>query len=321
MSNTEKQGLIDRITKEFPKSTISALGDFSTAMDYIPTGSVMLDLALGSGGFPLGRVIELYGVEGSGKTTIANSIMSIGGRKGYRSLMVDAEFAYNKEFAQKMFGYKEDMIDIVRPASGEDAIGIMEAYIDEGAANIIVLDSIATIMGEDELEKDIDDPEKIGSHARIVNRMLKRVVPACGAKDIMFVVINQLRDTIGYAPTMTGGRGLRCWKGVSVQFKPGKKIEEGGKVVGRKTEFLVSKNKFGNQFTQGTFTLRWGNEPVGIDNITDTIDLAIEGKLIKANKGWYNYNELNLRMVDLRDFFLSNPDEFDILTKEVLKGF
>jgi recombination protein RecA len=162
MSKDEKQALIEKVRKEFPQSTVAALGDFCSAREFIPTGSLVLDCAVGCQGFPLGRVIELVGPEGSGKTSIANSVIANAQLRGYDALFIDLEYTYNKEFAIEMFGVNPDKLHIVQTLNAEDAMGIMEAFIEARVVNIIVVDSIPTLLGEEEVEKSFNDPEKIG---------------------------------------------------------------------------------------------------------------------------------------------------------------
>ncbi len=322
MSTEDKQKLIAELGKKYPQSTLSILENFSTIKEYVSTGSISLDRALYSQGFPLGRIVELVGMQGSGKTTLAMSAMAQAQLKGYTCLFIDMEYTFNREFATEIMGVQEDKTIVVRPFTGEEAIGIMESFIEAGAVEVIVLDSIPAFNPEEELTKSIDDPSQIGNHAKFVNRLMKRIVPKCGAKDILFIAINQPRDTIGAysGTTETGGRALKCWKAVSVALKAGKKIEEDGTTVGQIVEYSIKKNKYGFPYAQGTFTLRWLGDHTGIDNISDVIDLAVEGKLIKHNKGWYEFAGMNMRKKDVRDYFMSNPEDFEDLVKQCFGG-
>lgn len=317
MSDNEKQVLLESLIKKHPNSTIEILSNFTSVTEFIPTGAMMLDNALCNGGLPMGRLIEIVGCQGSAKTTLCNGTILNTQKKGYDCLFLDAEWAYNKEFAIDVMGVNPDKLYIARPSSGEEAIDLIVDFIDAcPKLKLIVLDSISSIDPIEEIEKDGDDPEKIGNHARLVNKMLKKIIPLCGAKDIMFIAINQLRNTIGYAPIPTGGKRLECAKAVSIEVKAASKIEDSKiGVIGREFDFNIKKNKFGFPFVQGTFSLRWGKEPVGFDNINDVMNLAIKAKLIKNNGGWYKYEELNLRKSELYDFFLGNPDEFERLLK------
>jgi recombination protein RecA len=317
MSKDEKQALIEKVRKEFPQSTVAALGDFCSAREFIPTGSLVLDCAVGCQGFPLGRVIELVGPEGSGKTSIANSVIANAQLRGYDALFIDLEYTYNKEFAIEMFGVNPDKLHIVQTLNAEDAMGIMEAFIEARVVNIIVVDSIPTLLGEEEVEKSFNDPEKIGSHARLVSRMMKRIVPLCGSNDVMFIAINQLRDTIGYAPIPTGGRGLKCWKAMSIQMKAGDKIDDKGVVIGREMDFTVIKNKYGTPFGQGSFSIYWAGEHIGIGNIADIVTLATKGKIIVSKGGWLEFEGMTMRKRDMVSYFMADPDAFDDLLGKV----
>lgn len=317
MTAEAKQKIIADLIKKYGDDTLKVLEEFDTVSEYVSTGSISLDRAMETPGVPKGRIIELVGMQGSGKTTIAMSLMAQAQLKGDNCLFVDAEFTFNKEFATEVMGVQEDKTIIVRPSSGEEAIKIMEDFIDTDVVQVIVLDSIPAFNPSEELTKDVNDPSQIGNHARFVNRLMKRIVPRCGAKDILFVAINQPRDTIGpfASQTETGGRALKCWKAVSIKLNAGKKFEEDGEVVGQIVEFKINKNKFGRAYSQGSFTLRFRGAYPGIDNISDMVDLAVEGKIIINNRGWYDYNGLNLRKKDLRDFFMANPEEFEELQK------
>jgi recombination protein RecA len=318
MSTEERQKLIADLSKRYPESTLQVLEDFKTISEYIPTGSVSLDRSLYTPGLPLGRVVELVGMNGSGKTTLAMSVMAQAQLRGYTCLFVDMEFTFNKEFAVEVLGVQEDKSIIAHPSSGEEAIGIMEACIEANAVKVIVLDSVPAFNPTEELTKSIDDPSQIGNHARFINRLMKRIVPKCGAKDILFIAINQPRDVIGaYAGTTeTGGRALKCWKSISIALKVGKKIEDKGNVVGQNIEYNIKKSKYGGQFAQGSFSLRWAGESLGIDNISDMIMLASSGGIIKENRGWYALGDLNLRLKDMREFLMSNPDVYEDLVKQ-----
>lgn len=306
---------LSKIEKEFGKGSVMKLGEASSmAIDVISTGSIGLDIAVGIGGLPKGRIIEVYGPESSGKTTVALHTIAEAQKKGGIAAFIDAEHALDPVYA-KALGVDIDSLIISQPDTGEQALEIAEALIRSGAIDIIVVDSVAALVPRAEIEGDMGDSH-VGLQARLMSQALRKLTGSIKKSNCVAIFINQLREKVGIMfgnpETTTGGRALKFYSSVRLEVRRIDSIKQGDKVLGNRTRVKVVKNKVAPPFKQVEFDIMYGE---GISKVGDLLDIATEADIVKKSGAWYAYNDTKLGQgrENVKKFLSDNPD----LIKEI----
>lgn len=320
--NEKKKALdlaLSQIEKQFGKGSIMRLGEGAKLnLDYIPTGSLDLDIALGIGGLPKGRIIEIYGPESSGKTTVALHVIAESQKMGGNAAFIDAEHALDPGYAEKLGVKIEDLI-ISQPDTGEQALEITEALVRSGAIDIIVVDSVAALVPKAEIDGEMGDSH-MGLQARLMSQALRKLTGAINKSNATIIFINQLREKIGVMfgnpETTTGGRALKFYASVRLDIRRIDSIKQGDEVTGNRTRVKVVKNKVAPPFKQAEFDIMYGQ---GISKYGNILDAGVTAEIINKAGSWFSYNDQKLGQgrENSKDYLRDNPEVADEIEKKV----
>ncbi|MGN0203916.1 MAG: recombinase RecA [Coprococcus sp.] len=328
MDKSEKLKALDaaisRIEKDYGKGSIMKLGDKGTAMDVetIPTGSLSLDLALGLGGLPKGRVIEIYGPESSGKTTVTLHMVAEVQKRGGIAGFIDAEHALDPAYARNI-GVDIDNLYISQPDNGEQALEITETMVRSGAIDIIVVDSVAALVPKAEIDGDMGDSH-VGLQARLMSQALRKLTAVISKSNCIVIFINQLREKVGVMfgnpETTTGGRALKFYSSIRLDIRRIESIKQGGEIVGNRTRVKVVKNKVAPPFKEAEFDIMFGK---GISREGDILDLAANTGIVNKSGAWYSYNDAKIGQgrENTKAYFRENPAIMDEIEHKVRVHF
>ncbi|MFA5918954.1 MAG: recombinase RecA [Candidatus Nanopelagicaceae bacterium] len=299
-----------QIERQFGKGAVMKMGERGTiAVEVIPTGSISLDIALGIGGLPRGRIVEIYGPESSGKTTLALHAIANAQKAGGIAAFIDAEHAFDAEYAKKL-GVDIDALLVSQPDTGEQALEIMDMLIRSGALDIVVVDSVAALVPRAEIEGEMGDSH-MGLQARLMSQALRKITGALHQSKTTAIFINQLREKIGVffgsPETTTGGKALKFYASIRLDIRRIETLKDGQEAVGNRTRVKVVKNKMAPPFKQAEFDILYG---VGISREGSLLDIGVDIGLVKKSGSWYTYegDQLGQGKENSRNFLLDNPD-------------
>ena len=315
------QAAMSKIEKDFGKGSIMRMGDEQIEnVDVIPTGSIGLNAALGVGGYPKGRIIEIYGPESSGKTTLAIHAIAEAQRAGGIAAFIDAEHAFDRFYAQKL-GVDVDNLLISQPDNGEQALEIADQLIRSAAIDIIVIDSVAALTPKKEIEGDMGD-SAVGLHARLMSQALRKVTSTIAKTNTTCIFINQLREKIGVMfgnpETTTGGNALKFYASVRLDIRRVTSIKDGDQVIGNQVRVKVVKNKVAPPFRKAEFEITFGE---GISKIGEIVDLGVEYGIIKKSGSWFSYGDSKLAQGRdaTKQLLKDNPELCDELEAQIMQ--
>ncbi|MBU5475798.1 recombinase RecA [Eubacterium sp. MSJ-21] len=324
MASEEKMKALDaalaQIEKQYGKGSVMKLGDQSANMgiDVVPTGSLSLDLALGLGGMPRGRIIEIYGPESSGKTTVALHVVAEVQKMGGIAGFIDAEHALDPTYAAHI-GVDIDNLYISQPDNGEQALEITETMVRSGAVDVIIVDSVAALVPKAEIDGEMGDSH-VGLHARLMSQALRKLTGIISKSNCVVIFINQLREKVGVMfgnpETTTGGRALKFYASVRLDVRRIETLKVGGEVVGNRTRVKVVKNKVAPPFKEAEFDIMFGK---GISKEGDILDLAVLHDIINKAGAWYSYNgeKIGQGRENTKLYLANNPDVMEEIEQQV----
>ncbi len=321
--NAEKlkalQLTMDKMDKTYGKGAVMRLGDSpALVVDVIPTGSLTLDLALGVGGFPKGRVVEIYGPESSGKTTLAIHAIAEVQKQGGIAAIIDAEHAFDQFYAKKL-GVDVDNLLISQPDNGEQALEIADNLIRSGAIDLIVIDSVAALTPKAEIEGEMGDSQ-MGLQARLMSKALRKLTGSISKANCCCIFINQLREKIGVMfgnpETTTGGNALKFYASVRLDIRRSSQLKDGEEVIGNRTKVKVVKNKVAPPFRKAEFDIMYGQ---GISKVGEIIDIGVDLNIIKKSGSWFSYGETRLGQGrdSVKAIIKDNPELMEELEQKI----
>ncbi|MCR5515332.1 MAG: recombinase RecA [Lachnospira sp.] len=324
VNNDEKLKALDaaisNIEKQFGKGSVMKLGEQAASLNVecVPTGSLSLDIALGAGGVPKGRVVEIYGPESSGKTTVALHMVAEVQKRGGIAGFIDAEHALDPVYA-KNIGVDIDNLYISQPDSGEQALEICETMVRSGAIDIVIVDSVAALVPKAEIDGDMGDSH-VGLQARLMSQALRKLTPVVSKNNCVVIFINQLREKVGIMfgnpETTTGGRALKFYSSVRLDVRRIETLKQNGEVIGNRTRVKVVKNKIAPPFREAEFDIMFGK---GISAVGDLVDLAANANIINKAGAWFSYNDEKIGQgrENAKQFLLNNPALYEEIDHKV----
>lgn len=322
MAQTKEQALLNalkEIEKDFGKGSVMRLGDkVSENYDVIPSGSIALDKALGIWGYPKGRIIEIFGPESSGKTTFALHAIASAQKKGGYAAFIDAEHALDPIYARAL-GVDVDNLILSQPNSGEQALEIAEALIKSESIDIIVIDSVAALVPEAELNGDMGDSH-VGLHARLMSQAMRKLSGLISRTNCVAIFINQIREKVGVMfgnpETTTGGRALKFYASIRLDVRRGEQLKDGTNVIGNKTIVKVVKNKVAPPFKTAEVEIIYGK---GVSHIGEVIDLAVQYNIVNKAGSWFSYHDTKIGQgkESVRKFLTDNPEILEEIENQI----
>ena len=327
MENSEKKKALEaamgQIEKQFGKGSVMKLGEFQAMnIEAIPTGALGLDIALGIGGVPRGRIIEIYGPESSGKTTLALHVVAEAQKMGGEAAFIDAEHALDPVYA-KHLGVDIDNLIVSQPDTGEQALEITESLIRSGALDVIVVDSVAALVPKAEIDGDMGDSH-MGLQARLMSQALRKLAGAINKSKTVLIFINQLREKIGVMfgnpETTTGGRALKFYASVRMDIRKAENIKQDGEVVGSRAKVKIVKNKVAPPFREAEFDIVYGK---GISKEGNILDMGVNLDIIEKSGSWFSYNGTRIGQVreNVKQYLLDNPEIMKEVEQKIRDNF
>lgn len=318
------ESALAQIEKQYGKGSVMKLGDTAAHMNIetIPTGSLSLDIALGLGGVPKGRIIEVYGPESSGKTTVALHMVAEVQKRGGIAGFIDAEHALDPVYA-KNIGVDIDDLYISQPDNGEQALEITETMVRSGAVDIVIVDSVAALVPKAEIDGDMGDSH-VGLQARLMSQALRKLTAVISKSNCIVVFINQLREKVGVMfgnpETTTGGRALKFYSSIRLDVRRIEALKQGGEIIGNRTRVKVVKNKIAPPFKEAEFDIMFGQ---GVSREGDVLDLAANENIIVKSGAWYAYNDVKIGQgrENAKIYLKENPDIFAEVEKKVREKY
>ncbi len=326
--NIDKQKALEeallQIDKKFGKGSVMTLGDERARLDIeaVSTGSVSLDIACGIGGLPKGRIIEIFGPESSGKTTLALHVIAEAQKQGGKAAFIDAEHALDPVYARAL-GVKIDDLLVSQPDTGEDALEICEMLVRSGAISVVVVDSVAALVPKSEIEGDMGDSH-MGVQARLMSQALRKITGVANKTGTMIIFINQLREKIGVMfgnpETTTGGRALKFYSSVRLEVRRIESIKQGDAIIGNRTKVKVAKNKVAPPFKVVEFDIMYGK---GISKSGDILDCSVDAGLIEKSGAWYSYQgeRIGQGRENVKSYLEERPELMDSLEAQIKEKF
>ena len=312
-----------QIEKNYGKGSVMKLGEYKAMeIEAIPTGALSLDIALGIGGVPRGRIIEIYGPESSGKTTLALHIIAEAQKLGGEVAFIDAEHALDPVYSKKL-GVDIDNLIVSQPDTGEQALEITESLVRSGALDVIVVDSVAALVPKAEIDGDMGDPH-MGLQARLMSQALRKLAGVINKSKTVLIFINQLRDKIGVMfgnpETTTGGRALKFYASVRLDIRKAENIKQDGEIKGSRTKVKVVKNKVAPPFREAEFDIMYGE---GISREGNVLDMAVNLDIIEKSGSWFSYNgdRIGQGRENVKKYLRENPEMLDEVEKKVRENF
>ena len=325
--NAEKKKALEaamaQIEKNYGKGSVMKLGEYKAMeIEAIPTGALSLDIALGIGGVPRGRIIEIYGPESSGKTTLALHIIAEAQKLGGEVAFIDAEHALDPVYSKKL-GVDIDNLIVSQPDTGEQALEITESLVRSGALDVIVVDSVAALVPKAEIDGDMGDPH-MGLQARLMSQALRKLAGVINKSKTVLIFINQLRDKIGVMfgnpETTTGGRALKFYASVRLDIRKAENIKQDGEIKGSRTKVKVVKNKVAPPFREAEVDIMYGE---GISREGNVLDMAVNLDIIEKSGSWFSYNgdRIGQGRENVKKYLRENPEMLDEVEKKVRENF